>query len=103
MFLLKNFLLYEEKDKQDTNIPDCDKATTDSNQKTNNNNPSSYNTKGQHERVHNRNVGIVVSNASAKWLSSQSKYSLRNVSLTVRPGRLVAIIGPVGAGKVRTI
>lgn len=45
-------------------------------------------------------AGIIVSNVSAKWLPNQSDNTLNDVNLTVRPGRLVAIIGPVGAGKV---
>jgi len=46
------------------------------------------------------NLGIDVLNASAKWVPNQPDNSLNNINLTVRPGRLVAIIGPVGAGKV---
>jgi len=46
------------------------------------------------------NFGIVISNASAKWTDSQIENTLENINLTVTPGRLVAIIGPVGAGKV---
>jgi len=46
------------------------------------------------------NFGIDVLNASAKWILNQTDNSLNNINLTVRPGRLVAIIGPVGAGKV---
>ncbi|KAL5233639.1 hypothetical protein ACI65C_001049 [Semiaphis heraclei] len=45
------------------------------------------------------NFGIDVLNASAKWVPNQPDNSLNNINLTVRPGRLVAIIGPVGAGK----
>lgn len=48
-------------------------------------------------------LGIVVSNATAKWTDAQTDNSLENINLTVRPGRLVAIIGPVGAGKVYNI
>jgi len=44
--------------------------------------------------------GIDILNASAKWILNQPDNSLNNINLTVRPGRLVAIIGPVGAGKV---
>lgn len=46
------------------------------------------------------NAGIVVRNATARWTDVQTENSLENVNLTVRPGRLVAVIGPVGAGKV---
>jgi len=41
-----------------------------------------------------------MSNASAKWTDGQIDNTLENINLTVTPGRLVAIIGPVGAGKV---
>lgn len=44
--------------------------------------------------------GIVISNATAKWTSAQMENTLENINLTVKPGRLVAVIGPVGAGKV---
>lgn len=47
--------------------------------------------------------GVVISNATAKWKDNQTDSSLENIKLTVRPGRLVAIIGPVGAGKVNLI
>lgn len=46
------------------------------------------------------NFCIVVSNVTAKWTDSQTDNTLENINLTVRAGRLVAIIGPVGAGKV---
>jgi len=43
---------------------------------------------------------IVISNAFAKWSDNQSSNTLENINLTVSPGRLVAVIGPVGSGKV---
>lgn len=46
----------------------------------------------------NNTGGIIVSDASARW--SDNNKSLDNINLTVVPGRLYAIIGPVGAGKV---
>lgn len=49
------------------------------------------------------NLCIVMSNASAKWTDAQIENTLENINLTVTPGRLVAIIGPVGAGKVYLI
>lgn len=48
-------------------------------------------------------LGIVISNVSAKWMSDQPENSLSNINLVIRPGRLVAIIGPVGGGKVCNI
>lgn len=44
--------------------------------------------------------GIALMNAYAKWVPEVSEDTLSNVSMTVTPGKLTAIIGPVGAGKV---
>jgi len=49
------------------------------------------------------NFGIVFSNTSAKWTDVQTCNTLENINLNIIPGRLVAIIGPVGAGKVHKI
>lgn len=46
-------------------------------------------------------VGIVVTEATAKWDSDQAVNTLENINLAVTPGSLVAVIGSVGAGKVR--
>lgn len=43
--------------------------------------------------------GVSVENVCAKWNPVLSEYTLNNVNLKVQPGTLVAIIGPVGAGK----
>lgn len=48
----------------------------------------------------NSSTSIVLSDATAKWTNDQTVNSLENINLTVRPNRLVAIIGQVGAGKV---
>jgi len=60
---------------------------------------SSNNSSNQND-TEQSNPDIVVSNATAKWSDTQIDYTLDNINLTVKPGRLVAIIGPVGAGKV---
>lgn len=49
------------------------------------------------------NFSLNISNASAKWIHDQPENSLNNINLTVEPGQLVTIIGPVGAGKVGKI
>lgn len=43
---------------------------------------------------------IRITNATAKWSENSGEDSLSNVSVTVQKGQLLAIIGPVGAGKV---
>jgi len=47
--------------------------------------------------------GIVISNASAKWTNNQTCNTLKHINLNIIPGQLVAVIGPVGAGKVNKI
>ncbi|KNC31637.1 putative multidrug resistance-associated protein lethal(2)03659 [Lucilia cuprina] len=44
-------------------------------------------------------AGIIISNVKAKWNPNSTEYTLDDVNLRVQPGTLVAIIGPVGAGK----
>lgn len=41
-----------------------------------------------------------MSNATAKWTDAQIDNSLENINLAIGPGRLFAIVGPAGAGKV---
>nr|CAD7445770.1 unnamed protein product [Timema bartmani] len=45
-------------------------------------------------------VGIRVVEATARWLPDSAEPTLDNISLTVHPGRLLAVIGPVGSGKM---
>lgn len=50
--------------------------------------------------THSKHTGIIMSNATAKWTDGQIKNSIENINLTIKPGWLLAIVGPVGAGKV---
>lgn len=43
---------------------------------------------------------IIISNATAKWSPAQTSNSIENIKLTIERGQLIAVIGPVGAGKV---
>lgn len=44
--------------------------------------------------------GIEIRRASARWLPYLTENTLSNINLYVEPGKLTAIIGTVGAGKV---
>ncbi|XP_055375264.1 probable multidrug resistance-associated protein lethal(2)03659 [Condylostylus longicornis] len=44
-------------------------------------------------------AGVDISHVKAKWDTLSNELTLDDVSLRVQPGTLVAIIGPVGAGK----
>ncbi|XP_052217717.1 ATP-binding cassette sub-family C member 4-like isoform X4 [Dreissena polymorpha] len=56
---------------------------------------------GRHEKDYSpaKNCRIVIENVHAKWDKEVDQLTLQNVSATVESGRLVSIIGPVGAGK----
>jgi len=43
---------------------------------------------------------IVFSKATAKWTDDQTCNILENINISVSSGQLIAIIGPMGAGKV---
>lgn len=44
--------------------------------------------------------GLFLTNAVAKWSEESSEPTLNNISVHLNPGKIVAIIGPVGSGKV---
>lgn len=44
-------------------------------------------------------IGIYVTNATAKWSETSAENTLSNISVSVGPGTLLAVIGPVGSGK----
>lgn len=46
-----------------------------------------------------KNPGIYIRDVSAKWTSDSYENTLSDLNIEVKPGRLVAVIGPVGSGK----
>jgi len=42
---------------------------------------------------------VSIENGSAKWLDYEREDTLQNITIKVRPGELIAIVGQVGAGK----
>ncbi|XP_026808487.1 probable multidrug resistance-associated protein lethal(2)03659 isoform X2 [Rhopalosiphum maidis] len=94
---IEDFLLYEERDKQ---VMTNQIKSIDVSRKTINNGAVLDNVNNHNDtEIQLNNFGIVMSNVSAKWVNGQIVNTLENINLTVTPGRLVAIIGPVGAGK----
>ena len=47
--------------------------------------------------------GLFLTNAVAKWSEESHDPILNNISVHLIPGKLVAIIGPVGSGKVNIL
>lgn len=42
---------------------------------------------------------ISIENASAKWLDYEKEDTLQNITIKIRPGELIAVVGQVGSGK----
>lgn len=49
----------------------------------------------------NPTVEVKFENVTAKWKQDHQEDTLQNVTVTVPPKKLLAVIGPVGSGKVR--
>ena len=47
-----------------------------------------------------KKYGVYIRNGSAKWTPNTIADTLTNINLCVKPGKLCAVIGPVGSGKV---
>lgn len=51
------------------------------------------------QELSNRPVCIKLQRVSANWISGQLPPTLCNISMTVKPGKLCALVGAVGSGK----
>jgi ABC-type multidrug transport system fused ATPase/permease subunit len=73
--MLQNFLLLDE-------------VSGDSHQK--------FTAEGNQEEL-----GVSIKDGKAQWSTETSEPTLVDMNLSMRPGQLVAVIGPVGSGKVQ--
>ena len=46
-------------------------------------------------------LGIRITNVTAQWMPQSHEKTLSKVTVDIKPGMLMAVIGPVGSGKVR--
>lgn len=98
---LQKFLLYDEtqlaveftKMKREIFTKDSEKVQNSQEKYYNGVSNSNSEPSGRKEK------GIVLKNATAKWVENLSENTLSDVTMSVKPGRLTAVIGPVGAGK----
>jgi ABC-type protease/lipase transport system fused ATPase/permease subunit len=83
---------------QDIMLEDETSSTSD-----NINNNKSMTTNGQSHPKNNvtADTSVDVVNASARWSPELEKDNLSNITFRVPEGKLCAVIGPVGSGKVR--
>lgn len=47
-----------------------------------------------------RETNIVMKNVSASWTTNAIANTLHNINIEIQPGKLYAVVGSVGAGKV---
>lgn len=47
----------------------------------------------------NSDKGVKIKNVTAKWTEASIENTLTDVSVELRPGKILAVIGPVGSGK----
>lgn len=50
-------------------------------------------------RPRSSDPSVVVENFNARWNKNASELSLNNINFSVDPGKMIAIVGPVGSGK----
>ncbi|XP_060873076.1 ATP-binding cassette sub-family C member 4-like isoform X2 [Metopolophium dirhodum] len=95
---IQDFLLQEEKDNQ---LPNKSKSGESINNTLNNLTEHIADDDGvlRHNTELPNTHSIVFSKATAKWTDIQTSNTLENINLSVASGRLIGIIGPVGAGK----
>ena len=82
-------MLYEERDMEpgkpvakNSTVITCDKASN-------------------MQKKENEALGIRITNVTAQWMPQSHEKTLSKVTVDIKPGMLVAVIGPVGSGKVR--
>ncbi|XP_050545468.1 probable multidrug resistance-associated protein lethal(2)03659 [Daktulosphaira vitifoliae] len=95
---LQNFLMYEEKNTQPSFQSKELKPNNGFNKLVDTVEKIDSNTQ-QSNNIASNKPGVVINNIMAKWTNAQVENTLENINLIVTPGRLVAIIGPVGCGK----
>lgn len=100
------FLSYEEQNSQVANLSKASKTEHNTFKKCdeyNGNYSESKDINNEGGTIPSDNFAISFSNATAKWTDKQTENSLEDINLKIKPGQLIGIIGPVGAGKVNAI
>nr|XP_018899809.1 PREDICTED: probable multidrug resistance-associated protein lethal(2)03659 [Bemisia tabaci] len=111
---LQNFLLYEEMDIKHLPSSKANGSAvdeTDNNALKNSDKNEIITDKTRSNQINDLKNGaatvladvnensIVIKGAKAKWFEHSTDYSLNNINLKIKKGKLLAIVGPVGSGK----
>ncbi len=62
--------------------------------------PEELKSKAGKEKDGSKGSSVVVNNITAKWNQEVVRPTLKDVSVRLKQGDLLAVIGPVGSGKV---
>ncbi|EAT34168.1 AAEL013567-PA, partial [Aedes aegypti] len=96
---IQKFMSYEEDDRSlDSSSSEDPKAGKDQTKMIKHSESDGLN-ENSDSKQHLSEAGVIVDSATARWDPKASEYTLEGVNLHVQPGTLVAVIGPVGAGK----
>ncbi|EAT33880.1 AAEL013854-PA, partial [Aedes aegypti] len=96
---IQKFMSYEEDDRSlDSSSSEDPKAGKDQTKMIKHSESDGLNENSESNQ-HLSEAGVIVDSATARWDPKASEYTLEGVNLHVQPGTLVAVIGPVGAGK----
>jgi len=110
---LQKFLMYDELTPPEIDVKKDNKENNKENTKENNEeNVKKNNTNNANkdlieekndymivEQPNHVEHSISIENGSAKWLDYERENTLQSITMKVRPGELIAIVGQVGAGK----
>ncbi|XP_026807567.1 probable multidrug resistance-associated protein lethal(2)03659 isoform X2 [Rhopalosiphum maidis] len=96
---IENFMLLEEKDSDIPNLSKSVKPLTIGVLESPKSDVITDNIDVEKNAIYLNNFSIFISNATAKWTDNKTCNTLENINVNIMPGSLVAIIGPVGAGK----
>lgn len=93
---IQNFMLYEEVYEREAIES---KVESDSSNSESNDEDFTQDDLDKLNAAHLSEAGIIIKNLRARWDDDATDYTLDNVNFRAQPGTLVAVIGPVGAGK----
>lgn len=97
---IQNFMMYDEITERQ--IDDSKFADSSSSLESANSESDADLTQDDMDKMtatHLSKAGVIIKKLKARWNDNSSEYTLENVNLRAQPGTLVAVIGPVGAGK----
>lgn len=102
---IEEFLLKEEKNESEFGLERRNSIIYETKRKNNNCTNNTIELFSRKLSIHFHFSGVdnavEINNVSASWEEDSTRQTLQQINLKIRSGQLCALIGPVGAGKVR--